>query len=119
LRLSYILSYSFISRCIVPFDCGDGDIRTRRGKAIEVGERSPPLQILSSQLFDHLVCQFLGLSQIRKLIEKVIDGEPLLFLAGNIIDDLSLMHHHGAGAQVEGLLHTVGNHEGREVFPVL
>ena len=54
-----------------------------------------------------------AVSEERNTIEDVCEPylmQVLLFLTGNIIDDMAFVHHDQAVAILNGILHVVGDH---------
>ena len=43
--------------------------------------------------------------------QQVIDGQTIPFFSLNIQDNMSAVHHQGAVAQIQSILHVMGNHQ--------
>ena len=49
-------------------------------------------------------------------MQKIFDGEFILFLALDVENDLALIHHDQTIAVGDGILHVVGDHEGGQTM---
>lgn len=58
---------------------------------------------------------YLSACDLRKFVHQLMLCELGLFLALNIENDVSLVHHDEAGAVADGVLHVVGYHHCGEI----
>ena len=64
---------------------------------------------------DHSVIRKLTAAGDLELCQQVGDLQVLLFIARDVVDDVTLVHHDEAVAVLDGVLHVVGDHHGGQV----
>ena len=74
-----------------------------------------PLCVMIPSRQDHPVVSELAAAGDLELGQQVGDLQLLLLLAGDVVDDVALVHHDEAVAVLDGILHIVGDHHGGQM----
>ena len=63
----------------------------------------------------HAVVGEFAAADLFELLQQIGNGERFLLFAGNVVDNVALVHHDEAVTQADGIVHVVRDHQRGEV----